>query len=214
SIHLALTGLLITVISLLPGVSGAGHLGGAVAGAVAAVLLHLHRFGSRPVRVLALASLLVLAPAGVFLLKERSDRDPGWKPAIEKADQETFADLKQRLEKLEKSQHALNESHLEELLGIHPNRRDPQLLREALDELPDLIEQFRDAADHLDRMGPLRSEQAEKQRLAALDYFQKRADLLELIQRHLKDKMNWQNQEARAKEVIRAQGRWRRSREQ
>src|SRR5205823_5077839 len=131
------------------------------------------------------------------VLKTRSDRDPSWKPAINRVDQETLVDLGHQLGKLEKSQHALNESHLEELLGRHPNRRDPQLLREALDELPDLIERFRDAGDRLDRMGPLRSEQAEKQRTAALDYFRKRADLLELIQRYLKDKMNWRNQEAR-----------------
>src|SRR5262249_33425913 len=35
---LIITGVLITVISMLPGISGAGHLGGAVTGAVAAVL--------------------------------------------------------------------------------------------------------------------------------------------------------------------------------
>src|SRR5262249_32000193 len=68
SIQLILTGGLITAISLLPGVSGAGHLGGAAGGAVAAILLHLHRFGSAPVRVLALAVLLALPPACVIVL--------------------------------------------------------------------------------------------------------------------------------------------------
>src|SRR6266851_1642223 len=43
---LTINGLLIAGLSLLPQVSGGGHLGGAVVGTVVAVLLHWHRFGS------------------------------------------------------------------------------------------------------------------------------------------------------------------------
>src|SRR5262245_6019925 len=170
---LVLTGLLITALSLAPGVSGAGHLGGAVVGLVAAVLLHFHRFGRGPLRVLTLAGLLALAPACILGLKERSERDPAWKPAIEKGEQDTLAKLAPQLVNLDEAQRAFNKSHLEELLGTHHARRDPVLLREARAELPDRIKQFHDAAERLEKMAPFRSEQAEQQRVAALDYFRK-----------------------------------------
>src|SRR5262249_7983637 len=58
---------LMVFLSLLPGVSGWGHLGGAVAGGAAALLLQVQRF-ARPVvlRSVALIGVLILPAVGYF----------------------------------------------------------------------------------------------------------------------------------------------------
>jgi membrane associated rhomboid family serine protease len=59
---------LIVFISLIPGVSGAGHLGGAIVGVVTGLLLHVHRF-SKPIwGWLALIGTLVLPAVGVTVI--------------------------------------------------------------------------------------------------------------------------------------------------
>ncbi len=65
---LAVNSFLLVATSLVPGVSWQGHLGGAIGGLLAALLLHLQRFHpSRAVRVLALLGL-PLVPAAFFVL--------------------------------------------------------------------------------------------------------------------------------------------------
>ncbi|HEV3237821.1 MAG TPA: rhomboid family intramembrane serine protease [Gemmataceae bacterium] len=56
---------LIVFISLMPGVSGAGHLGGAVVGVVTGLLLHVHRFNKSLLGWLALFGTLILPIVGV-----------------------------------------------------------------------------------------------------------------------------------------------------
>lgn len=60
--------ILIALISAVPGVSWAGHLGGAVVGALAAALLNFQRFGSPSIRRVALLGLLLLPAACVWVL--------------------------------------------------------------------------------------------------------------------------------------------------
>ena len=62
---------LLVMFSLLPNVSWQGHLGGAVAGVVAGVLLTYHRFGTPEQRWAALLGLVLLPLAGVAPLVEK-----------------------------------------------------------------------------------------------------------------------------------------------
>ena len=58
--------ILVTLISLVPGVSWGGHLGGAVGGGLAAILLHLTGARRRPVRLFAWLGL-ALGPVAAGL---------------------------------------------------------------------------------------------------------------------------------------------------
>lgn len=69
---------LILFISLVPGVSALGHLGGAVAGMVVALLLHLHRFGPKPWRWVGIAALVPLPWAGYALIEHARRTNPTW----------------------------------------------------------------------------------------------------------------------------------------
>jgi membrane associated rhomboid family serine protease len=66
------TGILLTaLISFSPGISWAGHLGGAVAGLVGGVLLTYHRFGTAEQRWAALLGLVLFPIAGLAPLVEK-----------------------------------------------------------------------------------------------------------------------------------------------
>jgi membrane associated rhomboid family serine protease len=206
--NLFVAGLLIGAISLASMVSGAGHLGGAVVGAVAAVLLHWHRFAGGAVRVLALLALLAL-PAGCLLgLKQVSLRSPDWRPAVEKNEREALAITAPELDRLDDEMRALHKDRLTLLLAQHAGRRDPDEVRRALPDLARQVSRCRGAADRLVAMGPFQAERAEEERRAALDYFRKRAEFMELIRRHLEEKRAWNNQRDREAEVAEAQQRW------
>jgi rhomboid protease GluP len=70
--------LLIVFISLLPGVSGLGHLGGAIGGALAAFLLNFQRFGPDPWRWLGLLGALALPWAGYAMIDHARATNPVW----------------------------------------------------------------------------------------------------------------------------------------
>jgi rhomboid protease GluP len=67
------------IISFLPGISWTAHFGGAAVGAVVALLLHLHRFGTTPLRwvFLALTPLIPVICIG-GLVRDRS-RNAAWR---------------------------------------------------------------------------------------------------------------------------------------
>jgi rhomboid protease GluP len=70
--------LLLVAISLVPGVSGWGHGGGAVGGALAAVLLNFQRFGPARWRWLALPALAAVPVLGVALVQQQRAANPKW----------------------------------------------------------------------------------------------------------------------------------------
>jgi rhomboid protease GluP len=72
---------LLTLISLMPGVGGWGHLGGVIFGALAAFLLHFQRYGPKPLRAPALVSTLLLPLLATVALAYAPDYNPRWIPA-------------------------------------------------------------------------------------------------------------------------------------
>jgi rhomboid protease GluP len=75
---------LLVFISLIPGVSGLGHLGGALGGAAAAVLLHYQRFGPAVLRWAAPLLLLPLPLISYAQMKHAWEKKPPARVAKEK----------------------------------------------------------------------------------------------------------------------------------
>jgi hypothetical protein len=203
---------LITLISLLPGVSGAGHLGGAVAGALAAVLLHYQRFGGRVLRGAAAAGLLALPVGCVLGLKEFSARDPLWgaTPSTARQDQrrqDPVAEL-HRLDGLENAFRKLRREGLAAVLDAPVKERKPEDVQRALAELPGLARRFRDAASRLEDLGKLKEESLEQERQAGLDYFRKKAELADKIRQSLERRTDWDDNDPLAVEEKKAREKW------
>src|SRR5262249_31302361 len=74
---------LITVLSLLPGVSGWAHLGGALAGGAAGLLLNVQRFQRPPWCWLALVGLIPVFAAGFIRLDWARATQKNWREAEE-----------------------------------------------------------------------------------------------------------------------------------
>ena len=79
-INMLINGVLITLISLMPGVGGWGHLGGALAGAAAALALQAQRFARPPWRWAAPLALLALPWLGYAVIERQRATDPAWAP--------------------------------------------------------------------------------------------------------------------------------------
>jgi hypothetical protein len=94
--------MLITFISLLPGVSGWGHLGGALAGAAAALLLHVQRFSRAAWRWAALAALVPLPWLGVALIEWARAVFPAWEKLTAAAAREQLLEDRRRQEERER----------------------------------------------------------------------------------------------------------------
>jgi rhomboid protease GluP len=78
--NLLINGVLITFISLMPGVSWQGHLGGAVIGAVVALVMQVQRFGPAPLRWVVLFALVPLPWLGYGLIEYERATNPHWAP--------------------------------------------------------------------------------------------------------------------------------------
>ena len=204
--NLLLSGLLIGLLSMAPGVSGAAHLGGAVVGTAAALLLHCHRFGGTIVRTLAVLGLLAL-PAGCLLgLKQASAR---W-PAADRGTRTKSLTVRhiRELRKLADRSERFSRKRLQRLLDRHELRRDAQEVRTALTELPDLGAGCRTAAEGLRDLGKQPSKEAEQCRRDGMDNFERWADFLEAAHLSLATRRKWADPAGLQKEAEAARQRW------
>jgi membrane associated rhomboid family serine protease len=78
--NLMTNAMLIIVISLIPGVSGWCHLGGALTGAAVALVMQVQRFGPSPWRWLVLLALVPLPWLGYGLIQHEQATNPHWAP--------------------------------------------------------------------------------------------------------------------------------------
>ena len=76
--NLMINGVLITFISLMPGVSWQGHLGGAVIGAAVALVMQVQRFGPSLLRWAVLLVLVPLPWVGCAFIKYEQRTNPEW----------------------------------------------------------------------------------------------------------------------------------------
>ncbi|MFO0881762.1 MAG: rhomboid family intramembrane serine protease [Gemmataceae bacterium] len=182
------TGFITTVvlmgfISLMPGISGWGHLGGALAGGVAAIGLHLLRFAPAPAKLLGL--LLVLGtPVGSYAyLQHQRATSPVWR----KLEGPVIAfDLRQRLAQAMNPSITTYQDVVKPLRDRHPDRRDPAEVQRAIEVLAGQIQTLETLQAELQRAG-----QGDERRAAALAYTTKRIEVLRAAQRCLELGPDW-----------------------
>jgi rhomboid protease GluP len=190
---LVTTFVLILFMSFLGGVSAAGHLGGALAGGAAALLLNFQRFGPSPWRWLGLIGLAAIPWASFAALEHARATRPEWHQA-EKADfyqlfreRGSPTNVKQVMDRAQ----WFYRDGVQSQLDRHPKRRDPAAVEQAFSGLADHIAALNALADALGRAGPYRDAAVEEARQTGREYVLARARLFELAEKCLRAGDQW-----------------------
>jgi rhomboid protease GluP len=151
-------------VSMLPGVSAAAHLGGGLAGILAAPLLQAHRFGP-PSRRSAATVLLALLPSLFILgLSLGMEYDHRLQPFLADTYREQ---LDERLGKLAPTLDAL-EPQAEKVHLQESAKRDPAEVAKLRERLQALSKQAKEAADWVPKAAPGNAAKTVRERGAAL----------------------------------------------
>lgn len=194
------TFVLMIFISALPDVSAAGHIGGALAGGAAALLLNFQRFGPAPWRWLGLISLAAIPWASFAALEHARVTRPEWQKVEDLSQKAEQFDFEHRflapgsptnVRKVVFQSHLFFQNEIRPLLDRRPGRRDPAAVEQVLAELGGQRDALSQLADALARSGPYRDADIEEARQAALSYVRARARLLELSERCLREGERW-----------------------
>jgi membrane associated rhomboid family serine protease len=190
---------LLVFISSFQNVSGWGHFGGAAAGALAALLMHLQRFGPPVWRWLALAGFVPMAWYGHYAIEQARATDEKW----QQVEEEHFRDrYRQRIQEAGDKAADVYDEDVAPVLEMHPTRRDAAKV-EALRNI--VVEQQRELsalAERLANAGPYHNPETEAQRQAGHDYVAAMAELFAQVEHMLrigeertdKDKQGLQSQ--------------------
>jgi membrane associated rhomboid family serine protease len=180
-------------ISLMPGVSGAGHLGGAIAGLLSGGLLALNRFGRLWQRGIALFGVVALPVVGVGYLSERGilrTRVP-----LEQIAAGEFADFDERLrpevDQLESKARDVEDSVVGPLRSLRPERRPADRVRAALVSLGDLHARQLKLLETVVRTGRYQTPHVEAARRAIEDLLQKRMAVCRMYEECFRRGSNW-----------------------
>jgi rhomboid protease GluP len=173
--------LLLVAISLVGGVSGWGHGGGALGGALAAVLLNFQRFGPPRWRWLALPMLAAVPVLGVWFVQHQRAVNPKWQAAAQVAEQQQEASREAKEEQeldrafdkpardqLEQVRTFYNE-RMVRLLNMHPTRQPRKDVEAVLREEPEQLRKLAPLIEQLSKVGPFQSARLERERQAFLE---------------------------------------------
>lgn len=179
---------LLTFISLFPGVSGWAHLGGAVAGGTAALLLHFQRWGPAPWRCLGLAGAAAMPTIGLAVLEYARTTDLRWNQAEQLDYRHHFSGRVSAV--LGRAGRLFDQAHGPGLLGDRPARRDPDLVTRMLPQLESEREQLEQLADEVVATGHYRAEAVEGVRNEDADRLVRTARVLGECERQLREGAN------------------------
>jgi hypothetical protein len=144
-------------ISLMPGISWQGHLGGAAGGAAAALLLHVHRFGPGLLRWPALAALPLVVWGCYSWMMTRASATKEGRAAIQENFDENLG--KQARAAAREVMRVCGEQ-VEPLMEQNARRRDPKEVESALNALAKARAEARRLLDSLPRGGAREAREA------------------------------------------------------
>jgi membrane associated rhomboid family serine protease len=219
--NIALNAMLIIIISFAPGVSLGGHVGGAIAGAAAAVLLHYQRHGAGAVRWVALAALPLVPVASVAALTQGLNMNPRWVKLREEAREKQIANERQELRERykrealdddEEARSSYNRAY-NAVLKVHPERRDTDKKQQAVFELRRAQLGLRLASERLSAGPQPNDPEVEEAHKGVLEYLEVLRQICLLAESYLRrdtgltgpDKVELESLETRLKEL---QDRW------
>jgi membrane associated rhomboid family serine protease len=189
--------LLNVFISMLPGISAAGHFGGGFGGLVAGVLLNYHRFGKSWLRWVALLVVLLLPvvcvaglPQAEHWYRQRLQRqDPRFQQ------EELERDVLPAARRLETA--ALS-GQVVPLVEQGAQRRDAEAVKKALADLPGAIAKLDEAVNLLAKAGPYTDEELETARTTRKKHLEEEKKLLEMAERSLREGEKWTAKDEKA----------------
>jgi rhomboid protease GluP len=199
---------LLIFISSFKNVSGWGHFGGAAAGALAAMLLHLQRFGPPLWRWLAIAGFIPMVWYGQYAIEQARLTNPAWQE-VEGKHVRTV--VYREVQRVTKKAYAVYREKIQPLLEKHPTRRDPAQVEAAMPTLAEQQQELNSVAEQLDHTGPYFLAEAEEARQVGRDYvaavsewFAKVERLLRLDEKRTdKDRQALRQQEENVKKMRR-----------
>jgi membrane associated rhomboid family serine protease len=181
------TVVLIVFISLIPGVSGWAHLGGAVTGAAAGLILHYQRFGPTLVCWLGLLALLPLPWLSWAHLQDARGKNKGWF----EAEKSVFKhDLRPTIADTMRASR-MDYTDVEEVRDLHPERREPEQLAAGQKVIAAQLAALEVLTRKLEKIGPYHGPEVETARQKALDYARAQAELFREAGRCLEAGKEW-----------------------
>ena len=201
--NMIINGVLITFISLMPGVSWQGHLGGAVIGAAVALVMQAQRFGPSPWRWAALAALVPLPWLGRFINHEMKT-NPEWAPVIqgagaqadeEEKERQAFQDaFRKRI--YEETNQAYNVFRKEGVvLDLAPAERKPDDVDRVKKHFAEQRNDVKQLAADLSAVGPYKDAVTENARKTAIQFVQSLNDLLTTAEKRLREGEEWTDED-------------------
>ncbi len=197
--NLALSIVLLLFVGSFKDVTRWGCYGGAAAGAMTALLLHLHRFGPPVWRWLAITGFIPLIWYGQHMIEQARATDPAW----HKVEDEQFVERFRRpIEEAEEKAAEVYDDEAVPILETHPTRRDAAKVESVLNSVAEQRRELTALAEELDRAGPYGNPGTENARRLGRDYLLATDELFAQVEHLLrlgdkrtdKDKRAWQEQ--------------------
>jgi hypothetical protein len=206
---------LLTFISFLPGISGAGHLGGAVAGFVVALLLYFfqHEVGFR--RVIAAVGVLAVPVISLLLLERSINSSPQWQELVRwerrglhlreqnEGDRQQGGELREfeeehlpEVRRLEKAAlEGVSKIRVIKVRGHNPKEWTATDVEAACESLELARKKLSAAVLRLQEIGPYHDDIVEEARQTRLKQIEAQMKFFQMQEDHLRRGDNWTDEE-------------------
>ncbi len=207
--------MLLTFISFIPGISGAAHLGGAVAGFVVALLLYFFQYEVGLRRVIAAVGVLAVPVISLLLLERSINSSPKWQELVRgerrglhlrgqnEGDRQQDRELREFEEKhlpevrrLEKAaMEGVNRIRVIKVRGHNPKEWTAADVEASCETLALARQKLSAALLRLQEIGPYQDDVIEEARQTRLNQIEAEMKFLQMQESHLRRGDNWTDEE-------------------